>query len=157
MQFLDLICIATITALTACGTAGAQTASAGVAAQTSAPAEAATLTLTFTGIEAKRGTIMLALYDEAGWSGGRPIRSEMLDASAAVVGISITGLPAGRYGVKAFHDINGNGKMDSNPFGMPTEPYAFSNDAKGQRGPASWSDAAFTVTAGGNAQTITIR
>ena len=59
--------------------------------------------------------------------------------------------------MKAFHDVNGNGRMDSNPFGMQTEPYAFSNDAKGQRGPAAWADAAFTVTAGDNAQSITTR
>lgn len=40
-------------------------------------------------------------------------------------------LPAGSYGVIAFHDINGNEKLDTNMIGIPTEPYGFSNNARG--------------------------
>ena len=65
-------------------------------------------------------------------------------------------LPAGTYGMKAVHDVNGNGKMDVNPFGMPTEPYAFSNNAVGNMGPAQWDRAHFEVS-GATAQTIRIR
>jgi uncharacterized protein (DUF2141 family) len=39
---------------------------------------------------------------------------------------------------------------------MPTEPYAFSNNAHGAMGPAAWGDAMFTVTDGDNGQTIDI-
>ncbi|MNR30585.1 hypothetical protein D3C85_1480510 [compost metagenome] len=65
-------------------------------------------------------------------------------------------LPAGAYGMKAFHDVNGNGKMDTNPFGMPSEPFAFSNNAVGNMGPAKWDRARFEVS-GATAQTIRIR
>lgn len=157
MHFFDLACIAAIAALAASGAASAQTAPGATPVTAPAAAAPATLSITFTGIEAKQGTVIVSLYDEAGWNGGRPVRSEMVEAAGDTGSVAIVGLPAGRYGVKAFHDVNGNGRMDSNPFGMPTEPYAFSNDAKGQRGPASWADAAFDVAPGANAHTIVIR
>lgn len=152
MQILDIACIATAVALTTATAVNAQTGSS--ANQTAA---SGILSLTFTGIDAKQGNIMLALFDEAGWEGGKPIRAGMVGAASEAPSVSISGLPAGRYGVKAFHDVNGNGKMDTNPFGMPTEPYAFSNNAHGQAGPAQWSDASFDVQTGPNQQTITIR
>ena len=65
-------------------------------------------------------------------------------------------LPAGDYAVKAFHDVDGDGEMDTNPFGMPTEPYAFSNNAVGNMGPARWDRARFAVS-GETTQTISIR
>lgn len=113
------------------------------------------LTLTFeTG--AKTGTVMISLYDaEAAYSGGAPVASKALPASGPVVAV-FENLPAGDYAVKAFHDVNGNGRMDTNPFGMPVEPYAFSNNARGNMGPAGWDRAHFAV-AGATSQTISIR
>ena len=35
-------------------------------------------------------------------------------------------LPAGRYALRAFVDINGNGELDTGAFGKPKEPFAFS-------------------------------
>lgn len=114
-----------------------------------------TLTLTFeTG--ANTGTVMISLYNaEATYSGGAPVASKAIPASGPVVAV-FENLPAGDYAVKAFHDVNGNGRMDTNPFGMPVEPYAFSNNARGNMGPAGWDRAHFAVT-GATAQTISIR
>lgn len=114
-----------------------------------------TLTLTFeTG--ATTGAVMVALYDsETAYEGGQPVRALSLPADAPVVGV-FEGLPAGDYAVKAFHDVNGDGQMNVSPFGMPTEPYAFSNNAVGNMGPAGWDRAHFTVS-GATAQTIRIR
>jgi uncharacterized protein (DUF2141 family) len=133
-----------------------------VSAQTVAPAPMQSqaqskLTLTFVGVEVPKGVIMIALYDAAGWTDGKPVRVAVADASAAKPSTVIANLPAGSYGAKLFHDIDGDGKLGVNPFGIPTEPFAFSNDAKGVRGPASWDDAKFSVGSGPTAQTITIR
>ena len=60
------------------------------------------------------------------------------------------GLPGpapGRYAVRAFADENGNGKLDTNLLGMPTERYGFSNDAKGNRGAPDFEAAAIGVDA----------
>ncbi|MES2861167.1 MAG: DUF2141 domain-containing protein [Pseudomonadota bacterium] len=104
----------------------------------------------------KEGAIMVALYDEATYAGGQPIRAARIDVAGGEHSVTFEGLPAGEYGVKAFHDVNGNGEMDTNPFGMPTEPFAFSNNAVGNMGPAGWDRAKFTVD-GAVSQTISIR
>ena len=49
-----------------------------------------------------------------------------------------------------------DGEMNLNPFGIPSEPYAFSNNAVGNMGPASWERARFAVS-GPVAQTIRLR
>ena len=65
-------------------------------------------------------------------------------------------LTPGEYGIKLYHDVNGDGEMNTNPFGMPIEPFAFSNNAKGRFGPARWDAARFEVTEEGASQTIAI-
>lgn len=115
-----------------------------------------TLSVTFTGFSAPEGQILFAVYDEAGWNGGAPVRGLAINLAAGETSATIEGLPAGRYGIKAFHDTNGNGEMDMNPFGIPTEAFAFSNNAPASMGPATWADAAFEVTADGAEQSIEI-
>ncbi|MEN8835700.1 MAG: DUF2141 domain-containing protein [Polaribacter sp.] len=44
-----------------------------------------------------------------------------------------------------FYDENNNGKMDTKLFGVPKEPYGFSNNAKGFMGPPSFEEAKFTL------------
>ena len=88
-------------------------------------------------------------------NGGRPVANLAVPASGPVVA-RFENLPAGDYAVKSFHDLNGDGEMTTNPFGMPTEPYAFSNNAVGNMGPARWDRAHFRVS-GETAQTISIR
>lgn len=121
-----------------------------------AQAEDATVTLTFeTG--ARTGKVMVALFNsEASYQSGQPVAAAQVDASASTVVAVFDHLPAGDYAARAFHDINGDGQMNTNPFGMPIEPYAFSNNAVGNMGPATWSRAHFAVS-GDTAQTISIR
>ena len=104
----------------------------------------------------EQGRVMIAVYSsEAAYNGeGAPVRYM---AAAPGQPVRIEGLAPGRYAVKSFHDLNGNGKMDSNPFGMPTEPFAFSNNARGNMGPAPWSAAAFDVDAAGATQTLVLK
>ena len=130
-------------------------------AQAAAPAaeapQGASLTLTFSGIKTPTGALMVAVYDsQAGYESGKAARQEMIAVTGESATLTLEGLAPGTYAIKLFHDVNGDGKMNANPFGMPTEPYAFSNDAKGSMGPAKWDAASFTVLAGGNAQTIHI-
>ncbi|WP_396594708.1 DUF2141 domain-containing protein [Brevundimonas sp. R86498] len=134
----------------ALATALALSASAALAAE-----PGASLALTFEP-GAETGAIMVALYDEATYAGGQPVRAVSLDVAAGQRIATFEDLAPGDYGVKAFHDVNGNGRMDTNPFGMPIEPYAFSNNAVGNMGPASWDRARFSVS-GQTTQTISIR
>jgi uncharacterized protein (DUF2141 family) len=119
----------------------------------------ASLSVTFTGIETQEGAVMGAVFDsEDAYNGkGAPVRQIMITADAAEIATQLAGLKPGTYAIKSFHDIDGDMKMTSNPFGMPIEPFAFSNNAVGNMGPAKWADAAFEVKAGENSHSITIQ
>lgn len=119
----------------------------------------ANLSLTFTGIETQEGAVMGVLFDsEEAYNGkGAPVRQVMIKADKAEIATQLSGLKPGRYAIKSFHDIDGDTKMSTNPFGMPIEPFAFSNNAAGNMGPAKWADAAFEVKAGDNSHSITIQ
>ena len=54
-------------------------------------------------------------------------------------------LPPGRYAVNAFHDENGNGDLDTNVLGIPTEGFGFANDPPSTFGPPEFEESAVTV------------
>ena len=59
--------------------------------------------------------------------------------------VTFTDLPKGEYAVSVYHDENANGVMDKNMFGIPSEDYAASNNAKGVMGPPKYADAKFKI------------
>jgi uncharacterized protein (DUF2141 family) len=122
------------------------------------PAAGATLTVTFQHIATPSGSVMVALVDspEAYASKAPPVGSSRIVVGATTAEITFSGLKPGTYAIRSFHDLNGDGKINTNPFGIPIEPYAFSNNARGGMGPPSWGAAAFAVKAGDNRQTIDI-
>ncbi|WP_281637678.1 DUF2141 domain-containing protein [Flavobacterium marginilacus] len=61
--------------------------------------------------------------------------------------IIFSDIPKGEYTVMVYHDENNNGKLDKSFIGMPKEPVACSNNAKGFMGPPKYDDAKFTVSA----------
>ena len=128
---------------------------AALAAATSAAA--ADLTVTFDVAE-PRGQVMVALYgSEAAYDGDKSTAVSMVPAAGQPVSVTFKDLAPGRYAVKSFHDVNGDGKMGTNPLGMPTEPFGFSNNAPVRMGPPAWADAAFDVDAAGAQQTISLK
>jgi len=46
----------------------------------------------------------------------------------------VRGLPPGRYALSVYLDANANGELDKKIFGIPTEPFAFSNNPEIPRG-----------------------
>ena len=114
------------------------------------------LTLTFEPA-AQTGTVMMSLFDsEAAYSGGAPAHRTIINVADGQRTAVFRDLPPGNYAVKAFHDVDGNGRMNTNPFGRPVEPVAFSNNAPANLGPAAWARAQFTIR-GNSARTIIIR
>ena len=66
-------------------------------------------------------------------------------------------LPPGQYAVNAFHDENGNGELDTNLFGIPTEGYGFANDPRTTFGPPDFEDAAVNVRDASELAVMTMR
>ena len=115
---------------------------------------ASDLTVNVESIAKTQGTIVLGLFDEATYNGDGAVDGANLKVEGNDVSVTFEGLEPGEYAVKLYHDVNDDGEMNTNPFGMPTEPFAFSNDAKGRFGPAKWNAAKFTVGADGTVPTI---
>jgi uncharacterized protein (DUF2141 family) len=57
------------------------------------------------------------------------------------------GVPFGEYAVRIFHDANENGQLDANLFGIPTEAYGFSNNARRKFGAPSFEESKFKFEA----------
>jgi len=123
-----------------------------------AAAEGASLDVTVTGVSKPGGSIRIGLYHgEEAYATGAALADAVVEVSGDTVTTTFTGLEPGAYGVKLFHDVDDDGELDANAFGMPSEPYAFSNNARGRFGPAKWKDAAFEVGPGGAEQSITLK
>lgn len=121
-------------------------------------AETASLNVTFSGLTTPKGAVMFTLVaSESAYNDKAPALAQvMLPVTAGSVTQAFPALAPGRYAIKAFHDVNGDGKMNANPFGIPIEPFAFSNNALGTMGPAKWAEASFEVKAGANTHSMTI-
>ena len=83
-------------------------------------------------IKKAQGIIWIGIYDSAD--------NYMIKDRAIVEGFDVTQtgslqmsipkLSYGTYAIAIFHDINGNGELDRNVIGIPSEPYAFSKKPK---------------------------
>jgi uncharacterized protein (DUF2141 family) len=99
-----------------------------------------TVSVTVSSSSPKAGEIRLAVYaNETDFQQQRPVTSVIKPHPGNSVDLEVALPEAGTYVLAAFHDVNGNGKLDKNFFGIPTEPYGFS------RPPASkWEAPKFT-------------
>lgn len=154
---LPLLLTAAGCAIAGCATPAGTDARTGT--ERPVPMAGATLEIRFEGIETPAGRIMLTLFDSeaAHDSGGDPVRAAAVEISDTTALAQFSGLAPGRYAVRAFHDIDGDGKMGTNPFGRPTEPFAFSNNAQPQGAPPRWEATNFAVQPGANRISITIK
>lgn len=119
------------------------------------PALATELTVEITGMEGAEGQVMVALYDEASFL-RKPLKGLRLKPDGKSVSGTFSDVPPGLYAVIAFHDENGNGKLDRNLIGVPTEKLGFSNNAKGFMGPASFADAKVEVNGAAKSVAVTL-
>lgn len=60
----------------------------------------------------------------------------------------------GFYAIKLFVDKNHNSVLDQGLFGIPKEPYGFSNNAIGAFGPPKFEEARFHLEAGGSHEQV---
>lgn len=65
-------------------------------------------------------------------------------------------VPYGEYAIAVVHDINGNGKLDTNFFGYPSEPFAFSRGFKPVLSGPDFSDCKFSFSSTSTSITITL-
>ncbi len=120
-------------------------------------AGAADLTIHVDDVKAAAGTVKVALFNSEGSFLKAPAKAGGADAAAGSTVIVIKDVPEGEYAFAVYHDANSNGKMDKNLLGIPTEDYAFSNNALGKMGPPSFASAKFAITADGASARVTLK
>lgn len=97
-------------------------------------------------IEKTEGHLYVAIYNSQETFLKKPLTAFRVEVKDKVVTIPCQGLPFGTYAISLFQDENGNGKMDTATFGIPTEKFGFSNDAEGVMGPPSYDKCSFTFS-----------
>ena len=106
----------------------------------------------------RQGTVMAAIFDKAdGFPRGTAWRTAKAQSINGKTTLLFADLPEGDYAVTAFLDENSNNKLDSNLFGIPTELYGFSRNARGLAGPPSFADAAFRVKGSAQLQAFELK
>ena len=124
-------------------------AAAAVAALVSVEAAAADLSIEVHGIRSDDGRLYLAVHGpeerDSFPAATDVVKGFREPARAGTVRFVVHDLAPGRYAMTAFHDENDNGKLDTDERGIPSEGYAFGNDASAAFGPPSFDSAAVTV------------
>lgn len=98
------------------------------------------LTIVFTGPEETVGEVLFRVQNEK----AETVKEMSIAFKKRKQEVSLV-LPSGRYAIAAFHDQNGNGKIDKNWVGVPTEPYGFSNNARGTVSEPDLADQLFSL------------
>lgn len=115
--------------------------------------------ISVTNLTAAKGNLFIGIYNKADgflvvenvvWKATLPVtRTGSMD-------VLVQGLPPGVYSVACFHDLNGNGKMDMNMLGIPTEPYGFSNNVRPRFRAPTWDETKFDLAPAGKSISLRV-
>ncbi len=93
------------------------------------------------GVRTGRGAVKIAIFTDAAAfpDAEHATQTISLDSSHATL---LASLPIDSpFAAAVYQDINSDGTLNRNRLGIPTEPFAFSNDARGLRGPPTFAQA----------------
>jgi uncharacterized protein (DUF2141 family) len=90
-----------------------------------------------------QGLLMLAAYGSAEAYGKQPMANGRVPAGEATTRLSLCGISGDVLAITLFQDLDGDGKMGRNLFGLPLEPWG-SSGKPGPYGP-SWETGKVTL------------
>ena len=102
-----------------------------------------TIVVNISGFESNEGEVYVALYDSADTFLNKHVEGQVGELSDLKSTVTFEGIENGTYAISVFHDENGNKKLDTGMFGIPSEPVGTSNNATGFFGPPEFEDAKF--------------
>jgi uncharacterized protein (DUF2141 family) len=112
-------------------------------------ARAADLIVLVNNVQQETGQVLAGLFNTAQGFPKTVSQGALAPAKERSAGgqvrLLFKGLAPGQYAVTAFHDLDGNSKLNANLMGLPTEPHGFSNNARGNFGPPAFKDAAIAL------------
>jgi len=103
-----------------------------------------------TGIKTtKGGVIKVGLYKNDGFPiVGNEITGKDVKVNNSTASVSFNRVTDGTYAFAVFQDTNEDGKLNTNLFGAPTEPYGFSQNKYGTFGPPKFTTVSFEIKGG---------
>ena len=109
------------------------------------------LRMQISGISPCKGSLMLAVYDKAAgfMQIGQAVAKSQIPLAPAKCEPTLIhhlALAYGEYAVVVFHDANGNGELDSNWLGMPTETWGVSNKVRSAMRAPKFAESRFSFT-----------
>jgi uncharacterized protein (DUF2141 family) len=107
------------------------------------------LTVEISGLSSLDGNVCLTVFnDSRGFPSDerRALNAECVAISAEPLRVTFENLAYGSYAIAAYHDSNMDTQLNQGLLGIPTEGFAFSNDAPVRTGPASFQDAVFVLS-----------
>jgi uncharacterized protein (DUF2141 family) len=149
-KIIPIASIATLLSLTA----------AAIVASPANASRSGDLTVVVSGVNTQRGKVCLSLFNSSiGFpaNASRAVKSQCVSPRTGVSTAVFTNLPAGSYAVAVIHDVNGDGRLNQNSLGIPTESFGFSRNPQILTGPPSFNDASFFMAGKTNIQVQLVR
>jgi uncharacterized protein (DUF2141 family) len=112
-------------------------------------AEDFAIDLTFRAMVGKDGEIKVGVFTKEDRMPRAPAGLAAAPAKAATVLLHMTDIAPGTYAVALYHDVNNDGKVDTNFDGKPLEPWGMSNNPKYAGRKLTFDDAKFELPAEG--------
>jgi uncharacterized protein (DUF2141 family) len=120
--------------------------------------EKKTLKITFTALKDTKSSILIGVYrkqdgfpsNEKGAFKGYTVKPE----GKSTVVFSVPDLEYGDYAIAIYQDKNNDNQLNTGMFGIPKEPYAFSNNFKPKFSGPKYEDCRFTYSAEKNELSI---
>lgn len=107
------------------------------------------------GLQMDQGAIVINLFVSAeSWSGEVPDKVVQITSLQGADASTTVDLPPGDYAFFLYHDEDSSGQLKRGAFGLPAEPYAFSNNLHLGLSKPSFEKMKFTVTEQGAVQDI---
>ncbi|GAB3037270.1 DUF2141 domain-containing protein [Spirosoma pulveris] len=111
---------------------------------TTAATAAYKLTVVISSVEKRSGKLYVGLANSSETFNGESKATAVADVPASGdITVNFEGIPAGRYAVRIYQDLNDNKKMDFSGQ-MPAEPFGFSSVTM-LMGPPTFDQCAFTL------------
>jgi uncharacterized protein (DUF2141 family) len=95
----------------------------------------------------RKGTVYVALCNDANeflTEKYKELTSKVSPTGEA--NVEFTNIPKGNYAIRVYQDTDNSGDLNTSLFGIPEEPFGFSNNPRIRRGPPPFSSASFAVS-----------
>ncbi|MGB8699260.1 MAG: DUF2141 domain-containing protein [Thermosynechococcaceae cyanobacterium] len=124
---------------------------AGVMVPSALASYSSSLEVKLNGLKSANGQVCLTVFSgpkgfPAGGQGSNLMASRCIALGKGGSQVTFENLPLGIYAIAVIHDSNSDGRLNTNPLGIPSEGFGFSNNPPLRFGPAKFGDAQVFVS-----------